>query len=728
MTVLNGTSEDDFISGGAGNDQINGGEGDDIINGGFGNDVLRGGSGSNLFIFEAGFGTDKILDFQLGVDHLYFAGIDINSIVVSNNNGSTKLSVGSNTVILTGVHGPLQLSDLLDKPPEINNQSFSLAENTPAGAVGTIAASDPEGGPLTYAILGGSPHFTINTHTGLLSASTSFDFETQSTYSLTIQATDHIGQTSQAAITVNITDVSEAPSLFTENSDTINFNTVLAADYQNGTQYNALGGNDVVVLPDAENAGAAGYVLGTPFYGGNGDDTINGGTANDIIYGGTGNDILNGGGGNNTVHGEDGNDTLQGGTGNDIISGDAGIDNFVMNGHGMDAITDFTPGVDRLDVNSNVQNINTSLDGNPVLTLENGDLTLLGLPLMNSTYNMFVNGHTAQIIGLNDSDNNLVFTASSSDKIVWAGAGNDEVNMNNSTTGNFLANLGLGDDTAQLDTTGKDIIIYGGDGKDFFSMQGRGDFATGNIQLHGGNDNDLINLNDVSGLAPVYLHGDAGDDMISSSDFGFAFHNSIIGNKFLYGGDGNDQLSVIDATSNASVDSSRASTLDGGNGNDTLVDGASTTDLLLGGAGDDIIRTDFESGSFNTLQGGEGNDTLITTLEGFLFSSIDQIFKYDAVWNGTNLVSNDGSDLIKVINSLHNTQDPVSFLSTDSKIVIDVSNQSGTSVTEAEIFAHISSTSGTDSSISFGDTSVELAATTIGATPLDSFVDMLWLC
>ncbi|MEL6433561.1 MAG: calcium-binding protein, partial [Pseudomonadota bacterium] len=47
--------------------------GDDVLNGEGGNDVLIGGEGSDTFVFEEGFGTDIVLDFQLGVDRLDFS-------------------------------------------------------------------------------------------------------------------------------------------------------------------------------------------------------------------------------------------------------------------------------------------------------------------------------------------------------------------------------------------------------------------------------------------------------------------------------------------------------------------------------------------------------------------------------------------------------------------------------------------------------------------------------
>jgi Ca2+-binding RTX toxin-like protein len=69
---------------------------------------------------------------------------------------------------------------------------------------------------------------------------------------------------------------------------------------------------------------------------------------------GTGNDannrIIGSGKGTNTINGEAGDDYLDGGSGNDVITGGAGADSFVLNDlkNGIDRITDFTTGADKL--------------------------------------------------------------------------------------------------------------------------------------------------------------------------------------------------------------------------------------------------------------------------------------------------------------------------------------------------------------------------------------------
>jgi Ca2+-binding RTX toxin-like protein len=104
-------------------------------------------------------------------------------------------------------------------------------------------------------------------------------------------------------------------------------------------------------------------------YGGDGKDRLRGGAGNDTLWGGddadrllgqSGADQLFGGAGNDWLAGGRGRDTLSGGAGNDTLTGGLGADVFVFwaadvqAGPGGDPasvrITDFTPGLDRLDL------------------------------------------------------------------------------------------------------------------------------------------------------------------------------------------------------------------------------------------------------------------------------------------------------------------------------------------------------------------------------------------
>jgi len=110
------------------------------------------------------------------------------------------------------------------------------------------------------------------------------------TYTVTVDD----GQGGTATQDVTITINGSADALFTENNDSVDFNTLLAVNYTASTQYNALGGNDVVVLPaDAAAATAAGFNQTQTFLGGPGDDRITMTVTNPLkINAGPGNDTL----------------------------------------------------------------------------------------------------------------------------------------------------------------------------------------------------------------------------------------------------------------------------------------------------------------------------------------------------------------------------------------------------------------------------------------------------
>ncbi|HEX4709448.1 calcium-binding protein [Phenylobacterium sp.] len=88
--------------------------------------------------------------------------------------------------------------------------------------------------------------------------------------------------------------------------------------------------------------------------GTSGDDDLRGTSGCDSLSGGDGNDLLCGVGGADTLDGGAGNDTLSGGRGADLLTGGAGSDTFLISGKvtatqdGLDRITDFTHGEDRL--------------------------------------------------------------------------------------------------------------------------------------------------------------------------------------------------------------------------------------------------------------------------------------------------------------------------------------------------------------------------------------------
>ena len=91
----------------------------------------------------------------------------------------------------------------------------SIAENTASGEdIGTaVAATDVDGDTLAYT-LGGTDasSFSIVSTTGQLRTSAALDRETKASYSVTVTATDGGNLSDTTTVTINVTNVNEAPS------------------------------------------------------------------------------------------------------------------------------------------------------------------------------------------------------------------------------------------------------------------------------------------------------------------------------------------------------------------------------------------------------------------------------------------------------------------------------------------------------------------------------------
>jgi hypothetical protein len=104
-------------------------------------------------------------------------------------------------------------------------------------------------------------------------------------------------------------------------------------------------------------------------FGGSGNDSIYGGAGNDKIDGGKGNDTIYGGAGNDKIDGGKGDDTLIGGAGNDTIDGGSGRDTAVFSGNFGDYTLKFSNGHNRCDDDtvSIVRKVSGSPDGTDTL-------------------------------------------------------------------------------------------------------------------------------------------------------------------------------------------------------------------------------------------------------------------------------------------------------------------------------------------------------------------------
>jgi peptidyl-prolyl cis-trans isomerase A (cyclophilin A) len=135
---------------------------------------------------------------------------------------------------------------------------------------------------------------------------------------ITIRATNLLGDTIQDTFSVTVASK----------------RATAGADYLVGTN------RDNVIRGLAGNDQILGLNGSDRLLGQDGADRLVGGTGNDFLQGGVGNDVINGGAGNDRIAGNAGSDRIITGGGRDTI--------LIGRGEGLDVVTDFTDGLDKI--------------------------------------------------------------------------------------------------------------------------------------------------------------------------------------------------------------------------------------------------------------------------------------------------------------------------------------------------------------------------------------------
>ena len=167
--------------------------------------VITAGNEAGAFALDAASGA---LTVAGALDHETTPSV---SLTVEARAGGSQATV-TVTVTVTDV----------DEPPAFGtaDYAFSVAEDAATGAaVGTVSATDPEDGGLTYAITAGNEAgaFALDSRSGALTVAGTLDYETADDYNLTVSASDGAGQTATADVAISVTDVA-VPPVFAETS------------------------------------------------------------------------------------------------------------------------------------------------------------------------------------------------------------------------------------------------------------------------------------------------------------------------------------------------------------------------------------------------------------------------------------------------------------------------------------------------------------------------------
>lgn len=110
------------------------------------------------------------------------------------------------------------LGDVENQPPVAEDQTFEMDENPAADfVIGTVEASDPEGGDITFEILNGNDDgaIVLDQATGQLTVANPvfFDFETTPAFSLSMRISDEEAATTDITVTINLIDVDESGNI-----------------------------------------------------------------------------------------------------------------------------------------------------------------------------------------------------------------------------------------------------------------------------------------------------------------------------------------------------------------------------------------------------------------------------------------------------------------------------------------------------------------------------------
>ncbi|MEG4147553.1 Ig-like domain-containing protein [Microcoleus sp. Pol12B5] len=265
------------------------------------------------------------------------SGSSVSSAGDVNGDGFDDLIIGANGADPNGIDAAGQSYVVFgqgttptNQPPVANTDSATTAQNTAVTlAASTLLANDTDANGDILSLTGVSNAFngsvTFSGGNVIFTPSNNFTGNASFNYSIS----DGKGGTSSATVSVAV----------------------------GGTQ---MGGSGKDTL-----TGTAGN---DSLNGGNGNDSLIGNAGNDTLIGGNGTDFLVGSAGNDLLNGDHGDDTLRGGLGTDTLTGGNGKDIFVFAAiEGIDTISDFKLGTDKIGLTGGLTFGNLSFSGNQIL-------------------------------------------------------------------------------------------------------------------------------------------------------------------------------------------------------------------------------------------------------------------------------------------------------------------------------------------------------------------------
>ncbi|MFH0959002.1 MAG: tandem-95 repeat protein, partial [Pseudomonadota bacterium] len=194
---------------------------------------LRSGATAKA-VFSAWDGTQRELWITDGTDDGTYVVADVNPVgssdpyIMSIASGRDLLFTAVDNTGDRELFKVTIMSSIYDHTPtDISLSNASVPENAAAGAViGTLSTTDADiGDTHTYTLVSGelpadNGSFTIED--GVLKTAATFDYETKNSYSVRIQTDDGNGGVFEKVLTLNVTDVNEAPTGITLSNLSVN--------------------------------------------------------------------------------------------------------------------------------------------------------------------------------------------------------------------------------------------------------------------------------------------------------------------------------------------------------------------------------------------------------------------------------------------------------------------------------------------------------------------------
>ncbi len=175
--------------------------------------------GTDAGAFDIVSGTGQLLT-KVALDHESKANY---SIEVSVSDGLAEDGITTDNAVDDTITVTVTVTDMNEPPLPPIAVPREVAENTPAGrSIGLpVSFTDPDRDRLTYSLSGAdAASFDINTSTGQLLTSAPLNFETNNSYSVTVQALDGKDEygnpdpttiDAQVSVNIDVTDVYEPP-------------------------------------------------------------------------------------------------------------------------------------------------------------------------------------------------------------------------------------------------------------------------------------------------------------------------------------------------------------------------------------------------------------------------------------------------------------------------------------------------------------------------------------